>query len=644
MKKRLAALSICFVAVFFTACTQNGSTVSGDEAASDNGAVSAQDAGCESSAPEGVTQVEHIDTTTEDGSVAGIDLSDRVYSLSFPAYSENYDYYGYKDEKATYIEMSGNTAKVTGDDADDVSVSDGLIKIGGKGTYVLSGDFEGQIYAETEDKNVRLVLNGVDITSPDGPAIWTVGAKNLYITMADGTENSISDSDKYSTSEASAAISADCDMVINGGGKLRVCGNYSRAIHTKDDLILRSGSLDITAVGDAVKGKDSIKVYSGTYTINAGGKGLVVTEKEDEEKGYFYVEGGTIGITAGDDGIHCNCDVMIVGGEVDINAGDDGIHADKVVLLYDTDVNVANCKEGIEGTVIDMVGSVVNVNSSDDGLNAAGDTEESEDDGDEAPWDFMAGNEGNVIYLDGSNVYVNASGDGLDSNGYIYLTGGNVVVDGPENSGNGFFDYGVDFIMTGGTLIGAGSSGMMQTISESSTVTCIAVAAAASDDGSDDNSESSHDGPGRHDEGSAEAGTGIVIKDSAGNEAVSFYPAKSYSAIVFAGFGFESGETYTAESRNSAAANLDGTDLGSVTIEGIVNYIGDLQTFGAPGGGPGGGPDFGTPPDFDGEWPEGEQPDFGTPPDGERPDFDGEWPEGEKSDFDGERPDMPETD
>lgn len=633
MKKRLAALSICIAAMFFTACAQNGNSVSGDEAASDNGAVSVQDAGGESSAPEGVTQVEHIDTTTEEGSVAGIDLSDKVYSLSFPAYSENYDYYGYKEEKATYIEMSGNTADVSGDDADNVSVSDGLIKISGKGTYVLSGKFEGQICAETDDKNVRLVLNGVDITSPDGPAIWVTGAKNLYISLAEGTENSISDSNRYSTSEASAAITADCDLVINGSGKLNVTGNYSRAIHTKDDLILRSGSLDITAVGDAVKGKDSIKIYSGTYTINAGGKGLAVTEKEDEEKGYLYVEGGTLDITAGDDAIHCNGNVMLVGGGVDINAGDDGIHADKVVLLYDTDVNVADCKEGIEGAVIDMVGSEVNVNSSDDGLNAAGDVEESEDDGDEEPWNFMAGNEGNVIYLDGSNVYVNAYGDGLDSNGYIYLTGGNVVVDGPENSGNGFFDYGIDFIMTGGTLIGAGSSGMLQTISESSTVTCIAVAAEVSDDGSDASDEGGHGGPGEHDEGSAEAGTGIVIEDSNGAEVVSFYPVKKYSAIVFAGFGFENGATYTAGIRNSSAANLGGTELGSVTIDGTVNYIGDIQTFGAPGGGPGGGPDFVTPPDFDGEW-----------PDGEKPDFDGEWPEGERPDFDGEHPDSQESD
>ncbi len=634
MRKRLAVLSICFAALFAASCTQNGNVAGGSDLLSDNGAVSDMDEDSNplTSVPAGISQVEHVDTTVEDGRTAGIELHDRVYSLSFPAYSENYDYYGYKEEKATFIEMSGSTADVTGDDADDVSVSEGLIKITGKGTYVLSGDFEGQIRAQTEDKNVRLVLNGVNITSPDGPAIWVTGAKNMYISLADGTENSISDSADYSDTEASAAITADCDMVINGNGKLNVCGNHSRAIHTKDDLILRSGSLEISSVGDAIKGKDSIKVYSGNYTINAGGKGMVVTEKEDDEKGYFYVEGGTIGITAGDDGIHCNGDVMIVGGEVDINAGDDGIHADKVVLLYDTDVNVANCKEGIEGTVIDMVGSIVNVESSDDGLNAAGDTEESETDGDEEPWDFMAGNEGNVIYLDGSNVYVNASGDGLDSNGYIYLTGGNVVVDGPENSGNGFFDYGVDFIMTGGTLIGAGSSGMLQTISESSTVTCIAVAAAAFDDGSDDNSESSHDGPGRHDEGCAEAGTGIVIKDSAGNEAVSFYPAKSYSAIVFAGFGFESGETYTAESRNSAAANLDGTDLGSVTIEGIVNYIGDLQTFGAPGGGPGGKTGFGTPPDSDGKLPDGERPDFGHHPEGERPDFDGELPDRPETD------------
>ena len=633
MRKRLAVLSICFAALFAASCTQNGNVAGGSDLLSDNGAVSDtdEDSNPPTSVPAGISQVEHVDTTVEDGRTAGIELPDRVYSLSFPAYSENYDYYGYKEEKATFIEMSGSTADVTGDDADDVSVSEGLIKITGKGTYVLSGEFEGQIRAQTEDKNVRLVLNGVNITSPDGPAIWVTGAKNMYISLADGTENSISDSADYSDSEASAAITADCDMVINGNGKLNVCGNYSRAIHTKDDLILRSGSLEISSVGDAIKGKDSIKVYSGNYTINAGGKGMVVTEKEDDEKGYFYVEGGTIGITAGDDGIHCNGDVMIVGGEVDINAGDDGIHADKAVLLYDTDVNVAGSKEGIEGTVIDMVGSIVTVESSDDGLNAAGDTEESETDGDEEHWDFTAGNDRNVIYMNGSEIYVNSRGDGLDSNGYIYLTGGNVVVDGPENSGNGFFDYGLDFIMTGGTIIGAGSSGMLQTISESSSVTCI-VAAPVPDGDSGDSGEEGHDGQGRHDEGYAEAGTGIAIKDNNGNETVSFYPEKRYSVVVFAGFGFENGETYTAESKKSATADSDGTEIGSVTIEGIVNYIGDAQAFGAPDGGPGGKPGFGTPPDSDGKLPDGEQPDFGPHPNGERPDFDGELPDRPETD------------
>ncbi|MCM3627810.1 carbohydrate-binding domain-containing protein [Paenibacillus glycanilyticus] len=66
-----------------------------------------------------------------------------------------------------------------------------------------------------------------------------------------------------------------------------------------------------------------------------------------------------------------------------------------------------------------------------------------------------------LLTISGGNLYVDAEGDGLDANGSIAMTGGNVMVNGPTMNGNGALDYDGTFNMTGGTLVPAGSSGMV---------------------------------------------------------------------------------------------------------------------------------------------------------------------------------------
>ena len=57
-------------------------------------------------------------------------------------------------------------------------------------------------------------------------------------------------------------------------------------------------------------------------------------------------------------------------------------------------------------------------------------------------------------------MFIDAKGDGLDSNGIIEMTDGEVYVVGPSGNGNGTFDYGSSFAVTGGKLVAIGSSGM----------------------------------------------------------------------------------------------------------------------------------------------------------------------------------------
>ena len=63
---------------------------------------------------------------------------------------------------------------------------------------------------------------------------------------------------------------------------------------------------------------------------------------------------------------------------------------------------------------------------------------------------------------------MDADGGNLDSNGAIEMTGGVVIVNGPTERMNGAIDYMNGFNVTGGLLVAAGSSGMAEAPSESS--------------------------------------------------------------------------------------------------------------------------------------------------------------------------------
>lgn len=55
------------------------------------------------------------------------------------------------------------------------------------------------------------------------------------------------------------------------------------------------------------------------------------------------------------------------------------------------------------------------------------------------------------------------------------MSDGTVIVNGPVNGANGAIDYYLTFKLTGGTLICAGSSDMMQSVSDTSTQNTVAV-------------------------------------------------------------------------------------------------------------------------------------------------------------------------
>lgn len=224
----------------------------------------------------------------------------------------------------TYIKL-GTETTIEGQGAE---VSNNKVTITKAGTYSVSGKVEdGQIIVDAgkEDK-VYLILNGADINCSNSAPIYVKNAKKAIISLAEGTENNITDGETYvfedeSSNDPNAAIFSKDDMAIIGTGKLTVNANYNNGIASNDDLKIQSGNIVVNAKNNGIKGKDCINVTDGNITINSKGDGMKSDNTTDDSKGYIYIEGGKINITSGQDGIQAETQLLVADGDITIKTG-----------------------------------------------------------------------------------------------------------------------------------------------------------------------------------------------------------------------------------------------------------------------------------------------------------------------------------
>lgn len=387
----------------------------------------------------------------------------------------------------------GSTVTITGEGAESKK---GNVTITQAGTYVLSGNFEGQILIEAEDNDfVHLVLKGADIACTDNAAIYGSQSGKIVITLAKGTENSVSDGEEYKYADAeedepNAAIFSKDDLVINGEGSLIVKGNYEDGIRSKDDLWIASGDYDITAKADAVNGKDSLWIEDGSFVVGAGNDAFKASNEEDDKKGWTLISGGSYEVTA-------------VG---------DAFHAETYMIIEDGDIDIKSCEEGIEGLKVEIYSGDISVISTDDGINAAnGNLEEAVE------------RESAKIAIYGGNLFVNAQGDGMDSNGVLYIYGGEITVEGPTGNDNAAVDYETVALIKEGTLLATGSAGMARGFSQESEQGWILYVLPEK----------------------VTSGEKITIQNEDEETIFEATPNKEYQSIVLSTPEFENGETYT---------------------------------------------------------------------------------------------------
>lgn len=312
---------------------------------------------------------------------------------------------------ATAITLSGDTATVSGSGA---YANGGSVTIASAGYYDVTGTLtDGSLIVDAgKNAKVFLRLNGVTITCSDDAAIRVDQADKVFLTLAEGTENTVTSGENYSEAaladKTDGAIFAHDDLTINGSGALTVTAAYKHGIAANDSLRITGGKITVTAPADTVHVNDSL-----------------------------HITGADITLSAGDDAIHSDTSVAILGGSITVNT----------------------CCEGIEAPEILVEDGAVTVTSTDDGINACG-TETSD------------GSLPSVTISGGTVTLLNPSGrdaDGIDSNGNIDINGGLVYISLVGDGGNCALDYGSEnggaCRINGGTVVACGSSTMLEAMS-----------------------------------------------------------------------------------------------------------------------------------------------------------------------------------
>ncbi len=540
----------------------------------------------------------------------------------------------YDESKAVAIKLNGTTATSS---SNSVKISGSKITITEEATYVVSGELtDGMLIVDAPNTaKLQIVLNGANITSKTSAALYILEANKVFLTLADGTTNTLANGGSFTAiddNNIDGALFSKQDLTLNGTGSLTVTSPIGHGVVCKDDLVITGGSYTVNSSSHGLDANDSVRIANATLNIDAGKDAIHAENTDDTSLGYIYIASGTIkaeaegdGIAAcaymqiadgtidllvgggsengskehsdnfggfmggghgggrpgemrpnntentttitdenstsmkglkatnsmlisggnftinsADDSVHSDVSVIINGGTFTIASGDDAIHAEDTLTVTAGRIDISESYEGLEALHIDVQGGDIKLVANDDGLNAAGGTDQSGTTGGRdgmfgggghggmgggKPGGMggggMSSNSNGSIKVSGGNLYINSSGDGMDANGTLEISGGYTIVVGPTQGDTATLDYDKSATITGGTFIGTGAQGMAQTFSDSKQgVVAISV-------------------------GNQSAGTKILLKDKSGNTIIEHTPELNFAVVILSSPDIKKGENYT---------------------------------------------------------------------------------------------------
>lgn len=491
----------------------------------------------------------------------------------------------YSWDNSSEVTITLNGTSIT-KNSSNVSVNGSTATITAAGNYRISGTLtNGQIMVNaSDDAIVRLIFDGVNITNSSSSAVVIKNTSKTIIDLVAGTTNSVTDGSTYSSSDEdlNAAIFSKSDLTIFGEGTLTVKGNYLDGITSKDGLVIKSGTYNVTAKDDGIRGKDYLIVRDGTITVTSGGDGLKSDNDANSDVGYVLIDNGSITVTStgdgisaqtyvstsgsgtyslktgggssgststsakgikgissviiengtyvfnsADDAIHSEGTVTIAAGNIQISTSDDGIHAETAITIDDGTIKITKSYEALESKNITIKGGDLYIVASNDAINATAGTVQG---GTEQ-------NDGSCFTMNGGTLFANCTnGDAIDSNGNVLITGGTAIANGPEQGIEEAADINGSFNMNGGFFIGSGTnSNMNKTMSSTSTQRNIYVISSRN---------------------KISLGSIFHIQDNSGQDIVTFLPVRGYYSILFSSSGLATGVTYSIYTGGSCTGTV----------------------------------------------------------------------------------------
>lgn len=410
-----------------------------------------------------------------DDALAAVSWSDTIYlDLTNSKYSS---------DGSSWSAISTDSANPSAA-ATNVSIynNSGYIKINSSATanpikFILSGSLNGELFfANKKDGVIGIFMNGASIASSNYPCVEFDKNGTVYLVLS-GT-NSLTDGRKYgtdysSTSKKKGTFTAKGDLRISAAdssAKLTVNQGYKHGFYSSKYINFFGGIVTVNSTGrngfQCVNGFNMIGgtaiVYgSGTNTNNQS-RGIVVEGDDTGDTsglGYVKVFGGAINIKTVSKAITAKWDssedasaspkctvnpiVTISGGTINVvTYGTPKEEASTASTFTDADGETVSEKiklspEGIEGKAgVTISGGTLNIVTTDDCVNAGG-----------------------AISISGGSVYARSgSNDAIDSNGTISISGGTIVALTATTPECAFDCDNNNFAITGGTLIGIGTT------------------------------------------------------------------------------------------------------------------------------------------------------------------------------------------
>lgn len=395
-------------------------------------------------------------------------------------------------------------------DTDFLFVKDGAhltVTAQKKAHYILKGtSTNGSLTITGEEKKAWVELAGLTLTNPSGAAIQKLADKRLFLTVDEGTTNTLCDGSTYTDDTQKATVYSKGKLTVNGTGSLNIksVGTDKNALHSSDYIRFRKNTnVSITATTkNGVRGADGILIDGGVLNItvnSTAGKGL-------STDGNMEVNGGrTTVITTGggtyEDGEASACACIKTDGIFRMNAGElrlkstgqggKGISSDQEIYLNGGTVRVitTGTRYGESASNSQFGGPGGNASSSTNRTSpkgikadanvyiAGGDIavrctggEGSEGIESKSAVYISGGtvqascyddcvNAASTLNISGGNIYAYSStNDGLDANGTIAISGGMVVASGSTVPEEGIDCDQGNFAITGGVVIGVGGA------------------------------------------------------------------------------------------------------------------------------------------------------------------------------------------